>query len=73
MLIYFKEENEHIMRGMSLFIVTDSAQKAYTVKLIDFVSFDPIPEEKRKERDQGLIKGMLSLMRILDSILDECK
>ena len=44
MLKYFKEENEHIIRGMSLFIVIDSHQKKYKVKLIDFVSIEKIPE-----------------------------
>ena len=45
MLEYFENENEHIIRGMSLFIVTESAQKKYTVKLIDFVSIEKIPDD----------------------------
>jgi hypothetical protein len=39
---YFENENEHIMRGMSLFIITDSATRKYKVKLIDFVSIEKI-------------------------------
>ena len=55
---------------MSLFIVIDSRQQKYVCKLIDLVSFEPIPEEHIQERDQGLIKGTLGLLRILDNILE---
>ena len=44
MLQYFEEVNEHYIRGMSLFIVVDTEQKAYTVKLIDLASFEKIPQ-----------------------------
>ena len=43
MLEYFTEVNEHIMRGMSLFIVVDSQKRNYVVKLIDFASFEHAP------------------------------
>ena len=55
---------------MSLFIVIDSRQQKYICKLIDLVSFEPIPEELIEQRDQGLIKGMLSILRLLDNILE---
>ena len=47
MLKYFKEENEHIIRGMSVFFVVDSEKKNYVCKLIDLVSFEHLPEDKR--------------------------
>ena len=70
MLDYFENENAHIMRGMSLFIVTESEQKKYTVKLIDFVSIEPIKDEKEKEEgDQGLVKGLRSIDGLLETLL----
>ena len=61
MLKYFTNDNEHIIRGMSVFIVIDSAQKAYACKLIDLVSFEELPKDKLEERDQGVIKGLVTL------------
>ena len=71
MLKFFKEENEHIIRGMSVFIVADSAKKEYVCKLIDLVSFEHLPEDKRQERDQGIIKGLVNLIQLLQNIHDD--
>ena len=71
MLKYFKEENEHIIRGMSVFIVVDSAKKGYVCKLIDLVSFEHLPEDERKDRDQGIIKGLVNLIQVLQNIHDD--
>ena len=43
MAAFFKNENVHIIRGMSLFIVIDSMKRDYVCKLIDLVSVEPIP------------------------------
>ena len=60
---YFTKVNLHEIRGMSLFIAIDSVKKEYVCKLIDLVSFKRMVFEdpKNPERDQGLIKGILSL------------
>jgi len=73
-LNYFVDENEHIMRGMSLFIITDSATRKYVVKLIDFVSIEKIPADQPKEdRDQGLIKGLTSIDTLLHKLLVDAR
>ena len=43
---YFKEVNEHTIRGMSLFIVIDSHKQNYGASLIDLVSMDQIPQDE---------------------------
>ena len=58
---------------MSVFIVIDSAQQLYECKLIDLVSFDPLPAGKEQERDQGLIKGTLTLIGLLENILEDAE
>ena len=68
MLEYFENENMHYFRGMSLFIVTESAQQKYVVKLIDFVSVEKIPEGEMAERDAGLVKGLKSIDALLEKI-----
>ena len=70
-LEYFEKENEHIFRGMSLFIVTESCQKKYSVKLIDFVSIERIADNAVEERDQGIVKGLKSIDEILEKIQKE--
>ena len=70
MIEYFENENEHFFRGMSLFIVTESAQSKYLVKLIDFVSVEKIPEEEKAQRDPGLVKGLKSIDTLLQKIHD---
>ena len=42
LLSYFTDDNEHIMRGMSVFVVVDSEKQAYAVKMIDLASFEHI-------------------------------
>ena len=65
---YFKEVNEHTIRGMSLFIVIDSHKKNYGVSLIDLVSMDQIPQVDGPKRDDGLIKGFSTLNDIMIDI-----
>ena len=57
----------HYMRGMSLFIVIDSEKKAYEAKLIDLASFEEMPREGEATsgRDEGLIKGIASLLCLI--------
>ena len=55
---------------MSVFIVADSSKKEYVCKLIDLVSFEHLPEDKRHERDQGIIKGLVNLIQLLQNIHD---
>ena len=67
MLNYFKDVNEHQIRGMSIFIVIDTEKKSYTVKLIDLSSFEEICQDGQQiKRDDGVSKGLESLIRILD-------
>ena len=67
MLEYFKELNEHYMRGMSLFIVVDSRTKQYVVKLIDFASFEQIPQDgEESKRDEGIVKGISSILTMIE-------
>ena len=65
---YFKEVNEHTIRGMSLFIVIDSHKQNYGVSLIDLVSMDQIPQDEGPKRDDGLIKGFHTLLDIIGEI-----
>ena len=67
-LSYFTDDNEHTMRGMSLFVVIDSEKQAYLVKLIDLSSFEQIPQEDGPNRDDGLIKGTTSLLSMLEQL-----
>ena len=68
MVEYFKDVNEHTIRGMSLFIVIDSQKENYGASLIDLVSMDHISQEEGPQRDEGLIKGFNSLLEILGDI-----
>ena len=75
MLKYFQEENMHEIHGMSILIVIDSAKKSYVCKLIDLVDLQPnkyFAESNSGpiKRDQGVIKGIKSILRILDCIRD---
>ena len=69
---YFTNENVHEIRGMSLFIAIDSVQQRYVCKLIDLVSFKRLVFEdpKNPERDQGLIKGIVTLKSVLENIME---
>jgi len=53
---------------MSVFIVIDSANQKYSVKLIDLVSMIPIPQDDGPSRDDGMIKGFNSLLDIVGEI-----
>ena len=70
-LSYFTDDNEHTMRGMSLFVVVDSEKKSYSVKLIDLSSFEHIPQEDGPNRDEGLIKGTTKLLSMLEELENE--
>ena len=62
------------MRGASLFIVVAPEKQYYSVKLIDLSSFRPlkdVPEADVSLRDPGLIKGMQSILDIIDNLTDE--
>ena len=65
---YFKNVNEHTIRGMSLFIVIDSRKQNYGVSLIDLVSMSHIDQSEGPKRDDGLIKGFNSLLDIVGEI-----
>ena len=65
---YFKDVNEHTIRGMSLFIVIDSRKQNYGVSLIDLVSMSHIDQAEGPKRDDGLIKGFNSLLDIVGEI-----
>ena len=65
---FFKNTNEHTIRGMSVFIVIDSANQKYLVKLIDLVSMIPISQDDGPSRDEGLIKGFNTLLDIIGEI-----
>ena len=56
------------MRGMSVFIVVDSEQQAYSVKLIDLSSLELISQEDGPNRDDGLIKGTTTLLSMIDEL-----
>ena len=78
LLKYFEEDNNHIIRGMSIFIVADAAQKSYDLKLIDLVSIEPLEsylkrniDDESKERDEGVIFGTRKLLELLYSIHGE--
>ena len=64
-LEYFRDVNEHYIRGASLFIVVDTNKKAYDVKLIDLASFEEIPEDAESKRDEGIVKGIESLLKMI--------
>ena len=69
---YFSKENVHEIRGMSLFIAIDSVKQKYVCKLIDLSSFKRMvfKDINNPERDQGLIKGVVTLKTVLQNILD---
>ena len=65
---YFTDDNEHEIRGMSAFIVIDSEKKDYLLKLIDLTSFEHIPQDDGPNRDEGLKKGTISLLAMIDEL-----
>ena len=78
LLQYLEHDNNHVIRGMSIFIVADSAQKSYELKLIDLVSIEPLADylkrgidDDTKERDEGSIFGVKTLLEILSEIKKE--
>ena len=44
LLQYFREVNEHEVRGASLLFVVSPKTRTYDVKLIDLTSFQPLTE-----------------------------
>ena len=68
MLEYFETSNLHYIRGMSVFIAVDTEKKSQVVKLIDLSSFELIPQENfgSIQRDDGIIKGLESLIKLLE-------
>lgn len=70
-LAYFKDVNEHQMRGASLFFVIASASFSYDVKLIDLSSLTPLSSIQGydgESRDPGIIKGIQNIIATLDEI-----
>ena len=68
---YFEEDNTRQIRGMSVFIVADSAQRSYGLKCIDLISLEPLPEPeegKPQPRDEGLIHGVKTLLEMIGQI-----
>ena len=65
---FMKNTNEHEIRGMSIFIIIDSIKQLYTVKIIDLVSFEQIPQDEGPVRDEGVIKGFNSLLDLMAEI-----
>ena len=76
MLAYFKDENEHEVRGASLFFVISPTTGFYDVKLIDLSSFRPlsqVDEYDGRSRDQGIIKGLQNIIDLLDGMAEDKK
>ena len=76
LLAYFKDVNEHEIRGASLFIVVSPSNGQYKVKLIDLNSFRPLCEAEPgyvegTTRDQGMILGVQNVIAMLDQICAE--
>ena len=65
---FFKNTNEHTIRGMSVLIVIDSVKQTYGVTLIDLVSMVQIPQDEGPARDSGLVKGFNTLLDLVGEI-----
>jgi len=67
LLYYFENDNEHVIRGASIFIVVCPVYHVYKVKLIDLCSMESFSEAHEEgfnsvTRDPGLIHGVRNLI-----------
>ena len=74
MLNFFKQVNEHEIRGASLFFVFCPKQEVYKVRLIDLGSFVPLRASPEGydgvSRDTGLILGTECLIGHISALID---